>query len=218
MKKKQKGEFGYINYYKLLQGIISFTFVIVMAVLYITGLLIFKTNKNALTVLAILVLLPAARYIVSWIVIFPYKSSDEALYNKLREYPSKNKGWLGISAEDVRNTNENDILEPDKRKAVIVSDLVLTYSEHIMNVDFLVVREGHVIAYSDHKKIDESYTSDYIKRLLDNSSDYKSFKFYTKEENFLKAYREIQNNSNSDKRKVYRNDLLIVRNILPFSI
>ena len=45
-KKPVKGSYGYIRDYKRFKGLISGIWLAIVLLLYITGLVIFKTNKN----------------------------------------------------------------------------------------------------------------------------------------------------------------------------
>ena len=52
MNKKNKGEFGYLNYKKKLNAIITAIALLVIIAIFATGLLIFKSRNNYMTLVA----------------------------------------------------------------------------------------------------------------------------------------------------------------------
>lgn len=88
-RKTEKGEKGYIAERKKLAGLMTLIFFAIVAALYITGLIVCKTRNNILTVIAVLLVLPAAKFAVDWIMILPHKPVDEGLYNAVEEADGK---------------------------------------------------------------------------------------------------------------------------------
>ena len=83
MEKKQVGEFGYLDYIKkknILKTVIAFA--VVFAVL-IAGIIIFKTKTNYMTVLSVVLVLPAAKMAVSCYIAVTHKGCDEATHNEV---------------------------------------------------------------------------------------------------------------------------------------
>ena len=79
MKKVEKGEFGYLAYKKsrnMIKTIIAFA---VVLVIFIIGFIIWKSKNNYLTMLAVVLVLPAAKFAVSYFVLIPHKNCDEEL-------------------------------------------------------------------------------------------------------------------------------------------
>ena len=69
MKKVEKGEFGYLAYKKsrnMIKTIIAFA---VVLVIFIIGFIIWKSKNNYLTMLAVVLVLPAAKFAVSYFVL-----------------------------------------------------------------------------------------------------------------------------------------------------
>ena len=65
MSKKEKGEFGYLKYkrsFNLLLTIIAF---LIIAAVFVTGLIIFKSRNNYMTLVATVLVLPGAKIAVS---------------------------------------------------------------------------------------------------------------------------------------------------------
>ena len=85
MKKVEKGEFGYLAYKKsrnMIKTIIAFA---VVLVIFIIGFIIWKSKNNYLTMLAVVLVLPAAKFAVSYFVLIPHKNCDEELKSAIEE-------------------------------------------------------------------------------------------------------------------------------------
>jgi glucan phosphoethanolaminetransferase (alkaline phosphatase superfamily) len=89
MKKVEKGEFGYLAYKKsrnMIKTIIAFA---VVLVIFIIGFIIWKSKNNYLTMLAVVLVLPAAKFAVSYFVLIPHKNCDEELKSAIEERKSE---------------------------------------------------------------------------------------------------------------------------------
>ena len=85
MKRVKKGQLGYIKYRRNFHLIFS-TILFAMAVaLYIAGIKATGDNKNLLTVVAILGVLPASQSLVTTILGFRAKSCSKELYEKIEK-------------------------------------------------------------------------------------------------------------------------------------
>ena len=85
MKKVEKGEFGYLAYKKrrnMIKTIIAFAIVLVI---FIIGFIIWKSKNNYLTMLAVVLVLPAAKFAVSYFVLIPHRNCDEELKSAIEE-------------------------------------------------------------------------------------------------------------------------------------
>ena len=138
----KKGTFGYINQRKksqLLKSILAFF--IAFSIL-IFGYLINKNSmQNIFTILGMLAVLPATKVLISYIVVLPYHSVKQEAYDEV----SAVKG------------------EADQ----LLTDLVLTSAQKVMNLSFLLVKEDKLIGLSEHKKASEQYIQEYLQRLMD---------------------------------------------------
>jgi len=214
-KKPEKGHFGYINHYKKIKGIIGFLSLAMVFVIYFTGIIIYHSNKTIFTVMAAVATLPAAKFLIAYIIAFPYKSAEKSIYDSLIS-GCKNSGWLAIDSDEPSCESNAEYIKDDK--AVLLADMIFTYDKYIMYVDYIIINRGHVFAYSSHKKTDKKYAEGYIKKILDNFCNYKSYKFYTEESLFIKdALNDIETNRNTEA-KVLINDLVVARKLLPYSI
>ena len=114
MKKVEKGEFGYLAYKKsrnMIKTIIAFA---VVLVIFIIGFIIWKSKNNYLTMLAVVLVLPAAKFAVSYFVLIPHKNCDEELKSAIEE----RKGELN-SVYDLVVSNKQ---KPVGIMAAVISD------------------------------------------------------------------------------------------------
>ena len=113
MKRKEKGSRGYIDGQKKKFGIMTAAFFMLVAAFFITGLILCKTRNNILTVMAILMVLPGAKFAVDLIMVLPYKPVTEELYNKLE-------------AADDKFLHKYECIFTSKERAVYAAALVIT--------------------------------------------------------------------------------------------
>lgn len=163
--KIQKGDYGYINNRKKK----ALTGVVLMAVaglaVFIAGLLLNKmSNRNIFSVIAVLFVLPGAKYLVRFIITFPYHSADRETYNKIKDH-----------------TNG---------KMQLYADMLVTSSEKIMFLDFIAVGNKYVLALATGKNQEIPYIKKYLADGVHNWGDGYKVKVLDNEKNFI---REIDN-------------------------
>ena len=163
--KIQKGGYGYINNRKkkALAG------VLVMAAagiaVFIAGLLLNKmSNRNIFSVIAVLFVLPGAKYLVRFIVTFPYHSVGREAYNRVKEHTGS--------------------------KMQLYTDMLVTSSEKVMFLDFIAVGNKHVIALACNKKQEIQYIRKYLSDGVSNWGNGYKVRILDNEKIFL---REIDN-------------------------
>lgn len=147
--KVKKGEFGYLNKRKKEAVIWIILLAAIALAIYIVGLLLNKmSNRNVFTIIAILFALPIAKQLVAVIVLFPYHSVGQERYQKAADHL------------------------PEKME--LMADLVITSTEHVMHLDFLVLGQNQVIGLLGDGKQQLSEVRSYLKNGVQNwGSDYK---------------------------------------------
>ncbi|MCX4328784.1 MAG: hypothetical protein OSJ45_16125 [Lachnospiraceae bacterium] len=161
----QKGGYGYINNRKRK----ALTGVLLMAAagiaVFIAGLLLNKmSNRNIFSVIAVLFVLPGAKYLVRFIVTFPYHSADREVYNRVKEHTGS--------------------------KMQLYADMLVTSPEKVMFLDFIAVGNKQVIALASNKKQEIQYIRKYLSDGVHNWGDGYKVKILDNEKSFL---REIDN-------------------------
>lgn len=140
--KTRKGEPGYIKTRKLkyLAGaVVEFG---IVAALVVLGYMQTGNRLNLLTVAAVLGCLPAAKMLVEFITMMPYKGIEVDIYKEIEE------------------------------KAPLLSkayDLVITGNDKIMPVDVFVISDYTVCGYSSNEKTDDAKVAKYLKDMLKNN-------------------------------------------------
>lgn len=90
MKRVKKGQFGYIKYRRTFHLIFSVILYAMAVALYIAGIKTTGDNKNLLTVVAILGVLPASQSLVTTILGFRAKCCSRELYEKIEAKVDEN--------------------------------------------------------------------------------------------------------------------------------
>lgn len=142
MKKIQKGCAGYLNYKKKVEIIRTIVYFAIVAAVYFLGYSQTGTNKNLLTVVAIVGCLPACKALVGVITRFPHHS---------------------VSSDFAK-----DVMEKCPNLTVLF-DLVVTSTEKIMPIDVIVISGNKVFGYTSSSKVDLNYASKHIKTILGNN-------------------------------------------------
>lgn len=132
MKRIERCEYGRIRGEKRrnLTGVLCM--IAIGVAIFILGLFLNKFDKrNIFTVVAVLFVLPMARYLSTLLVMLPYKTPEKALYEKVKEAIPKG--------------------------SILFSDYLFTSSERAMGMSFFVLT-GHELvglAASDKEKTDK---------------------------------------------------------------
>lgn len=137
----ERGSFGYIKRKKKRQIIMILVLILAAVIIFMTGLFLNKFDRaNVCTVLSILFVLPIVKILVIYIVLFPYKSVPEELYNRIKNIVCEN--------------------------AILMTDMVITSPDKSMGLDFIVITDNQVIGIIGKKKQDIKYIEDYLKKSL----------------------------------------------------
>lgn len=140
MKKIERGEYGYVSALKLKKLIITICLFAISLTLVIIGYFISgKTRESVFTVLGIVSVLPAAKVLVAYIILFPYKTFSMEEYNKIKDF-------------DVNG--------------FALYDFVMSSSEKIMNIYALVPTKDKVFLLLGKENKCPDYTRDYVAKVL----------------------------------------------------
>lgn len=142
-KKLERGEYGYLKSKKNKALFGTVLMVLIGIVIFITGLLLNKMETaNIFTVIAVCMVMPAAKYFVSYVILFPYKPMNKETKERLESY-----------------AKEND---------TILYDVVFTSSEKVMHLDCIYVTGHQIVGYTSRKKDNIQVIQDYFKKELKN--------------------------------------------------
>ncbi len=166
MKRIERCEYGRINSEKRKNIIGALTMVAIGVAIFVLGLCLNKFEKtNIFTVVAILFVLPMARYLTTVIVLLRYKTPDKALYEQVKEAMPKH--------------------------SVLLSDYVFTSGERAMGMSFFVLTGNELIglAMSDKEKTDKM--KEYLGAELKRRQIPGKVTVHKEKEKFLSALKRI---------------------------
>ena len=187
MKKVEKGEFGYLAYKKsrnMIKTIIAFAIVLVI---FIIGFIIWKSKNNYLTMLAVVLVLPAAKFAASYFVLIPHKNCDEELKSAIEE----RKGELNS-----------------------VYDLVVSNKQKPVGIMAAVISDNQILAYTSAAKADKNLFETSVKEFLKNEKLTCAVLLYKDKDTYLEKVKNAALNfdvskENSLDRKQYITDALL---------
>ncbi len=187
MKKVEKGEFGYLAYKKsrnMIKTIIAFA---VVLVIFIIGFIIWKSKNNYLTMLAVVLVLPAAKFAVSYLVLIPHKNCDLELKNEIEEC----KGELNS-----------------------VYDLVVSNKQKPVGIMAAVISDNQILAFTSAPKADKNLFETSVKEFLKNEKLTCAVLLYKDKDTYLDKVKNAalnfdESKENSLDRKQYVTDALL---------
>ena len=144
--KINRGSYGYIKNSKQKKIILMSVLMVLAAAIFTIGLFLNKFSKaNLFTVVAILLVLPWAKVLTTYIVLVPYHTPSKEQYDKIKQFETE-----GLQ---------------------IYSDLVITSEEKVMNLDFLVIGNQKVYGVAGKENQDLTYINQYLKKGLSNQTN-----------------------------------------------
>jgi hypothetical protein len=139
--KLERGEYGYLKQRKHKALLGTFLMVLIGIAIFGLGLLLNKMEAtNVFTVIAICMVMPAAKFFVSYVVLFPYQPTALETKERLDSY-----------------AKEGD---------TILYDVVFTSSEKVMHLECIYVTGHQIIGYTSRKKDNVQVMQEYLKKEL----------------------------------------------------
>lgn len=139
--KLERGQYGYLKEKKQKALFGTFLMVLIGLAIFVTGLLLNKMEAtNVFTVIAVCMVMPAAKYFVAYVVLFPYKPIEPETKERLDTY-----------------AKEGDTM---------LYDVVFTSSEKVMHLDCIYVTGHQIIGYTSRAKDKVQIIQDYFKKEL----------------------------------------------------
>lgn len=178
LQKKEKGDFGYLNYRKRLNLMLTAAAFLVVLIILIIGFIVNKTRNNVFTVAAIVLVLPAAKFAVSYFVLFGHCSATA----ELRDEVEKNAKGLGICYDCIFSNNKS----PIGTLAVVATD-------------------SAVCAYTAEQKADSKLFETSLKSFMENDKLHVNVTLYKDKDTFMKRIKTLSVNlddSEDTKKKI----------------
>ena len=178
MKKINKGKKGYINYKKKLNLCIVLAFAIIIISLFVSGILIFKSRNNYCTLIAVVLVLPAAKFITSYIITCRATPIDKESYSSI-----DNIGY-----------------------DYMLYDLIIANSKSPQGIMSAAIDGNSIYLYEDGN-IDIAFISKSITDFLSNVKITANVHIYKDKNKYIKAVKETNINFNkNDKELIARTD------------
>lgn len=166
MKAVEKGSYGYIEARKKSQIIKSGIFFAIVAAIYYTGIIATGTRNNICTVIAILGVLPAAKFLVSYLVICKFKT------------PSKDK---------------QDELARINGAFVLYSDCAMSCKDKIIYAEFAAVTDNVIYCYTDNRKFNAAYFEREVAEFIKSCGDTVQVKLFVDFAGFSQRLNALKN-------------------------
>ena len=166
MKKAYKGEFGYIDYRKKIAIIRTIICLLIVLIVFFTGLFIYKSQKSIFSIIAAVLCLPTGWSAVNLIMFLKAKGCSQEDYKKI----SQNKGGLLIHYDHI-------ITSYDKNYYIAAS----------------TVLDKNICALAADKDMEESDCEKHIKKMMAGSgySSY-SIKVFTNTDKFCERLIQLE--------------------------
>ena len=193
---------GYINHYRKVNLIWLIVWVFIGAGIFITGLLIWETRMNLLTVLAVLMVLPGAKRIVALVAAGNRKSVALERCRRLETAvePYIYAGNLDLSEYEPEEIydEESEVSVPDDESGesetenVIFTDYIFTSTEKVMMLDFMVVMKETVFILPSPTNNDQDYVKNYLVKGIRNISDQFDISFVWDDDKLIKSIENLK--------------------------
>ena len=189
MKKKEKGQYGYINYYKKGKLLVTLILAIMIASIILSMLLAFGDTGRIGIIFAILLVLPFAKFLIAYIMCAKFQTMPQDVYDVVHG-----------------QTDETDM----------IYDLVITQTEGMHYYDAVCVRNGSVdaLVLDKHFKEEKKEYETFMQQALANSKYKYIVHLYTDADAFVKKIHSI--GEPNDKTKLI--DQYMREQILTFCV
>lgn len=170
----KKGTYGYIQKKKAFQAILAFGLFALALTIFFVGSYLNKGQKNNIfSIIAVLVVLPAAEAFVHFIVVAPYKTVERKKYDKINELITKDM--------------------------ILLTDLVITSSKKIMNLNFLIIIEDNVIGVVGRPNQNIIYIENYLTEGIKDAVSPCHVKIFKDYKSFLNRVSRLEDKENGNK-------------------
>lgn len=180
----EKGNYGYVDYRKQTLLFKTLAEFLAVSLIFCAGYLICGTKNNICTVIAILLVLPAARCLTSYMMVAKAKTPDKEKYDLLA---GKTAGFP------------------------LLSDCIMTCGDKKIYVPFAVVTDTSVYCYTEDVSFDVGYFEKGISEFIASCGDTVSVKLFQNFDMFLKRVLSLHPAENKEKKvERIKNDFLIL--------
>ena len=170
MQKATKGQFGYFRYERMRRLLITIITVLFPAAVFVAGIIVYGTERNLLTVIALVLVIPFAMAFVSLVMVYTHSSISEEEYKEIEEHA----GTLTMAYE-----------------------LYVTHETASTMVDAFAICGNTIVGLVTEKKGDPKFTADYIKKVLRSNGIGSNVALMTDRKHFLERLDSMNEHSES---------------------
>ena len=170
MQKATKGQFGYFRFERMRRLLITIITVLFPAAVFVAGIIVYGTERNLLTVIALVLVIPFAMAFVSLVMVYTHSSIPEDEYKEIEEHA----GTLTMAYE-----------------------LYVTHETASTMVDAFAIWGNTVVGLVTEKKGDPKFTADYIKKVLRSNGIGSNVALMTDRKHFLERLDSMNEHSES---------------------
>ena len=175
-----KGDYGYLRRQQQKIGLLTGVLYAVALIMYFTAKAYFKTNQNLFTILAVVVLLPAAKQTVNLIMLLRAGECPDGIHQKVERH---------VGSLDA------------------AYDLYFTSEKKNFNIRHLAVGGKSIAAYSNDPKCDPAAGEQHIRQMLQaNGIHGYQVKIFTNLSSYLTRVdqlRELESEGQADHEKLF---------------
>lgn len=188
MFRADKGEYGYIKKRKLQQLFLAILMALIGLAIYGVGYVVNDFHRNNIClILGILMVLPGAKFLTTYILLLPFHTPDKEEYGQMSEVV--------------------------KDKGLFWSDLVITSTEHAMNLDYLYIGNGCVYGLLGRCKPDAKAINEYLSKGVRNWGSGYTVKILDNRDTFRKMLEAVstkETNTSEEERVIaYLHSLIV---------
>lgn len=161
--KINKGDYGYLKHEKIKRLILSLFSLLLVLSVFFTGIILYGTNANILSIIAVLLALPTSKIWINFIILVPFKSCEKEIYD----------------ISNIEGINK-------------LYELVISSEKRIYFVDACIIWNGSIILYVKEEYKHKKELQEYITNLLDKQSTYKKIKLISSKTTLEKLSKEYE--------------------------
>ncbi len=172
-----RGEYGYINKKRNQQLLFALLMGVIAIAIYVGGYIASGYKRSDIClVLAILMALPGAKFLTTFIVLIPFRTPSKEAYDQC----------LTILKEKGIQSGEG------KGQGELWSDYVFSSPEKVMNLNFLFINDGYVLGELGKEGQKFSDIQEYLTKGVRNWGNDYMVKICNTHEEFLRALKSIK--------------------------
>lgn len=188
--KPECGDWGFIDYRKKRQLIITLIFLVVILAVYFSGWFFLKTRNSLLTVFAILLVLPMAKVAVSFIILLKRHSISKA---------------------------DRDQIQNAAGDAKVSYDMIISSNEKLMQAGSMVIYNGKIYIYAtENKKTDDKKMTEYIRDIVRRQCKVNQIVLYHDLDKYVANVQELCSQEREEKQR--KIDEAAYKELYPFCI